>query len=133
MPLAKIYYRANLFDEKRLKGVSDGVQQALTEVLKVPVEDFYQLFFEFPENKFLHTPSFVGMHYSDELIIVEVTFISGRDKDTRLKLLKVINEHVVENAGISPDDLLIVLYEVPGENLSFGQGEAQRASIPASG
>ena len=36
---------------------------------------------------------------------------------------------MVAAAGISPDDLLITLYEVPGENISFGRGLAQRAHI----
>ena len=31
----------------------------------------------------------------------------------------------------SPDDLLIMLYEVPGENISFGRGLAERAHISA--
>jgi len=34
-------------------------------------------------------------------------------------------------AGISPDDMMIALYELPGENISFGQGEAQRANAIA--
>jgi len=34
-------------------------------------------------------------------------------------------------AGVSPDDMLITFYEVPGENISFGQGEAQRANAVA--
>jgi hypothetical protein len=32
----------------------------------------------------------------------------------------------------SRDDLLITLYEAPGENFSFGQGEAQRANAVLS-
>jgi hypothetical protein len=32
---------------------------------------------------------------------------------------------------VSPDDLMITLYEAPGENFSFGQGEAQRANAVA--
>jgi hypothetical protein len=43
--------------------------------------------------------------------------------------LKALNEKVVAAAAISPDDLMITLYEVPGENISFGQGLAQRAHI----
>ena len=31
-------------------------------------------------------------------------------------------------ARVSPDDLMITLYEAPGENFSFGRGEAQRAN-----
>ena len=36
---------------------------------------------------------------------------------------------VVAAADISPDDLVITLYETPGENISFGRGLAQRAHI----
>jgi hypothetical protein len=32
---------------------------------------------------------------------------------------------------VSPDDMLITIYEVPGENISFGQGEAQRTNVVA--
>ena len=69
------------------------------------------------------------MKYSDELVFLELTFISGRPKETRLGLLKELSERVVAAVGISPDDLLIMLYEIPGENVSFGQGVAQRAFI----
>ncbi|HEY2185965.1 MAG TPA: tautomerase family protein, partial [Xanthobacteraceae bacterium] len=81
-----------------------------------------------PKKRFLHTPSFVGMHYTDDLIVLEITFIQGRPKETRLARLKDINARVAVAAGLSPDDLLITLYEIPGENISFGQGEAQRAN-----
>jgi hypothetical protein len=67
----------------------------------------------------------------DDLILLEVAFISGRPKQTRLALLKGLNAQVVERAGISPDDLPIQLSEVPGENFSFGQGLAQRACVSA--
>jgi hypothetical protein len=51
--------------------VSGAIQAALMNTLRVPPEDFYQLIFEFPKKKrFLHTPSFVGMHYTDDLIIL---------------------------------------------------------------
>jgi organic hydroperoxide reductase OsmC/OhrA len=55
----------------------------------------------------------------------------GRSKETRLALLKDIHTRVAAAAGISPDDLMITVYEVPGENISFGQGEAQRANAVA--
>jgi hypothetical protein len=42
--------------------------------------------------------------------------------------LKDVNTRVAAAASMSPDDLMITLYEAPGENFSFGQGEAQRAN-----
>ena len=128
MPLAKIHILQGRYDEARIAKVSAAVQSALMNTLRVPPEDFYQLIFEMPKNRFLHTPSFVGMHYTDDLIILDVTFIQGRSKETRLALLKDINTQVATAANVSPDDMLITLYEVPGENISFGRGEAQRAN-----
>ncbi len=127
MPLAKIQVLEGQYDEARIAKVSGAVQAALMNTLRVPPEDFYQLIFEFPKGRFLHTPSFVGMHYTDDLIVLDVTFIQGRSKETRLALLKDINARVAAAADLSPDNLLITLYEIPGENISFGRGEAQRA------
>src|SRR6202023_1138218 len=84
MPLAKIHVVEGRYDEARIAKVSGADQAALINRLRGPPEDFYQLIFELPKNRFLHTPSFVGMNYSDDLIILEVTFIHGRPKETRL-------------------------------------------------
>ena len=131
MPIATIHVLEGRYDEARLGRVSRAVQDALISVLKVPPDDFFQVIHMLPRNRFLHPSSFLGMTYSDDLILLEVAFISGRPKETRLALLKELNAQVVERAGISPDDLLIQLSEGPGENYSFGQGLAQRAFISA--
>jgi phenylpyruvate tautomerase PptA (4-oxalocrotonate tautomerase family) len=131
MPLAKIHVLEGRYDQARISNISGTIQAALMNTLRVPLEDFYQLIFELPKNRFLHTPSFVGMHYTDDLIILDVSFIQGRSKETRLALLKDINTRIATAASVSPDDIMITLYEVPGENISFGQGEAQRAKAVA--
>ena len=132
MPLAKIHLLEGRYDQSRITKISGAIQSALINTLRVPPEDFFQLIFELPKNRFLHTPAFVGMHYSNDLIVLEISFIQGRSKEIRLALLKDINTRVAAAAGISPDDVLIALYEAPGENFSFGQGEAQRAKAVAS-
>jgi len=129
MPLAKIHVLEGQYDEHRLGNVSKAVQDALIGILKIPPDDFFQIVHVLPRNRFLHTPSFLGMKYSDDFIILEITFISGRPKETRLALLKELNARIVAGAGISPDDLMIQLVEAPGENFSFGRGLAQRASV----
>src|SRR5262249_16182757 len=131
MPLAKIHVVEGRYDEARIAKVSAAIQAALMNTLRVPPDDFYQLIFDLSKNRFLHTSSFVGMHYTDDLIILDVSFIQGRPKETRLALLKHINTRIATAAGVSPDDLMITLYEVPGENISFGRGEAQRAQAVA--
>jgi phenylpyruvate tautomerase PptA (4-oxalocrotonate tautomerase family) len=132
MPVAKIHALEGQYDEARLRKVSQAVQEALMSALGVPPDDFFQIIHILPRSQFRHTPSFLGLEYSDGLIVLEVTFISGRPKEKRLGLLKALNDGVVAAAGISPDDLMITLYEVPGENISFGRGLAQRAHISNS-
>lgn len=129
MPVAKIHVLEGRYDERRLGNVSKAVQDALISILKIPSDDFFQIIHELPRNRFRHTPSFLGLKYTDDFILLELAFISGRPKDTRLALLKELNARIVADAGISPDDLMIQLTEAPGENFSFGQGLAQRASI----
>jgi hypothetical protein len=129
MPVAKIHVLEERYNEARLGKVSSAVQNGLISALGIPPEDFFQIIHVLPRGRFLHTPSFLGLDYSDDLIILEITFISGRPKEKRLALLKALNDGVVAAAGISPDDLLITLYETPGENISFGRGLAQRAHL----
>src|SRR2546427_9812038 len=74
-----------------------------------------------------HTRSFFGLTYSDDLILLEITFIAGRPKAKRLALLKALNDGVVAAAQIAPDDLVVTLYETPRENIAVGRGLAQRA------
>ena len=131
MPIARIHVLEGRYDERRLGHVSQAVQDALISVLRIPSDDFFQVIHGLPRNRFLHSPSFLGMSYSDDLILLEVAFISGRPKETRLTLLKELNAQIVERAGISPDDLVIQLSEAPGENFSVGQGLAQRAYVSA--
>jgi hypothetical protein len=131
MPLAEIHVREGRYDGQRLAKLGEAIQGALEAVLKVPPEDYYRIIHALPPHRFVHTPSFLGLKYSEDFILLKLTFIEGRPKDTRLALLKELNKRVVAATGISPDDLSILFYELPGDNISFGQGLAQRAHISA--
>lgn len=133
MPLAKIHVLEGQYDEVRLGKVSQAIQNALIEGLGIPPDDFFQIHHVVPRNRYLHTPAFLGQKYSDDMILLELTYLTGRPKETRLALLKLLNQKVVGAAKISPDDLVIMVYETAGENASFGSGMAQRAHIAAQG
>lgn len=131
MPTAKFHVHEGRYDEARLAKLGEAVQGALEAVLKIPPQDYYRIFHILPPHRFVHTPSFLGLTYTEDFILLEITFITGRPKETRLALLKELNRRVVEAVGISPDDLSVLIYETAGENISFGQGLAQRAHISA--
>jgi phenylpyruvate tautomerase PptA (4-oxalocrotonate tautomerase family) len=129
MPVAKIHVHAGAFKDSELATIGTAVQAALEEVLSVPPEDYFRMTHVLPKGQVVHTPAFVGCKYSDRFVLLELTFISGRPKEKRLALLAALNRLVVEKAGLRPDDLVVLIYEMPGENISFGQGLAQRAHI----
>jgi phenylpyruvate tautomerase PptA (4-oxalocrotonate tautomerase family) len=131
MPVAKIYLLEGQYNEARLDKVSGAIHEALVGTLGIPPEDFFQFVHELPRSHFRHTPMFLGLAYSDDLILLEIAFISGRPKERKQALLKALNAKIVAAAGISPDDLRITLYEWSGENVSFGRGLAQLAGSPA--
>jgi hypothetical protein len=83
MPIASIHVLEGRYDERRLSKVSTAVQDALVSILNIPPDDFFQIIHVFPPGRFLHTPSFLGLKYSDDFILLELAFISGRSTDTR--------------------------------------------------
>jgi len=52
-------------------------QNGLISALGIPPEDFFQVIHVLPRSRFRHTPSFLGLSYSDDLILLEVTFYFG--------------------------------------------------------
>jgi hypothetical protein len=131
MPLAKVHVLEGQYDNTRPGKMSEAIQNALIEVLGAPPDDFFQIHHVLPRDRYRHTPAFLGQEDSDDMILLELTFITGRPKETRLALLKALNDKIVAAVKISPSDLVVLLYEIAGENASFGSGLPQRAHIAA--
>ena len=128
MPFVKIHVLEGRYDEARLDSVSNAIQQALRAELGTSPDELFHIIHVLQPVQFRHTRSFLGLNYSDDLIWLELTLITGRlAKDKRLGLLKALNDRIVDAAHISPDDLLITFFETAEENISFGRGFAQRA------
>src|SRR5260370_9917960 len=71
MPFVKIHVLEGQYNETRIGKVSSAVQDALITALGVPTEDFYQAIHVLPRGQFRHTPSFLELNYSDDLIVLE--------------------------------------------------------------
>jgi hypothetical protein len=69
------------------------------------------------------------MHYTDDLIVLDVTFIHGRPKETRLALLKDINTRVAA-AGLSPDDMMSCSTKFPARTSRLAK--ARHSAPPPS-
>jgi phenylpyruvate tautomerase PptA (4-oxalocrotonate tautomerase family) len=77
MPISTIHVPEGRYDERRLHKVSAAVQDAAITVLKVTSDHVFLIVHELPRKRFLHTPSYLGMKYSDGFILLEFATVSG--------------------------------------------------------
>jgi 4-oxalocrotonate tautomerase len=124
MPLIRISLREGKTEEYK-KAVSDGVHQALVEAIDAPAQDRFQVLTEYPAGGLIYDPTYLGIQRTDNIVIVQITFSTGRKLAQKRKLFKRMSEILAENPGLRPQDLMISLVEVAWENWSFGNGEAQ--------
>ena len=126
MPLVKV----NLLKGRSAKekdSIAASIQTALVSTLKVPDADRYQLFNEYDGESFRHTSGYLGMTYTDQLLIIEITFLEGRDDEVKKSLLAEINRNLVAAGVVRDDDVFVLITEIGRANVSFGKGLAQRA------
>jgi phenylpyruvate tautomerase PptA (4-oxalocrotonate tautomerase family) len=130
MPLVKVNLLAGRSAEEK-DSIAASIQSALVSTLEVPDEDRYQLFNEYDGESFRHTSGNLGMTYTDQLLIVEITFLEGRDDELKKSLLSEINRNLVAAGVVGADDVFVLITEIGRANVSFGRGLAQRAPVSA--
>lgn len=126
MPLVKInLLKGRSLEEKDT--IAAAIQSALVSKLGVPDDDRYQLINEYDAENFRHTGGYLGLTYTDQLIIIEIIFLEGRDDEIKKSVLAEINGNLVGAGVVGTDDVFIMITEIGRANISFGQGLAQRA------
>lgn len=126
MPLVKVHLRAGRSAEEK-DAIAAAIQRAIVEILHIPAADRYQLFTEYGAGDFRHTDSYLGLDYSDQLLIVEIAFVEGRSDELKKSLLAAINMRLVATGAVRAEDVFVVITEFGRANVSFGRGLAQRA------
>ena len=127
MPLVRIALPKGKSPEYR-KAVSAGVQRALVETFDVPKDDLFQVITEHgPGTEIVHAPRYLGIAYSDDLALIQLTVSDTRNLEQKKKLFRRIADHLAESPGLRREDIFINLVETKKENWSFGNGEAQYA------
>jgi phenylpyruvate tautomerase PptA (4-oxalocrotonate tautomerase family) len=129
MPLTKVHLRHGSTPEKR-RAIADAVHKSLVDILGIPEQDRFLVIVEYTADNFVHTPSFdlYELSYTDDLLMIEISFIEGRSDDVKKTLISELNARLTAAARVRTDDVVVVLYEVGRANVSFGQGLTQRAS-----
>lgn len=115
MPMTTItMLEGRTFEEKR--DILDGVHAALMSAFGIPENDRTQIIDE------IHPDNWDVVAGPDR-IIVEIKAFAGRSLDAKRALYKAI-VHNMGEAGIAPEDVFIIISDLPMENWGVRGGKA---------
>ncbi|MBV9221880.1 MAG: tautomerase family protein [Methylobacteriaceae bacterium] len=126
MPLTRVSMRLGTSPAYR-KAILDGIYQAMRETFDVPENDRFMVITEHEPDNLDHAASYLGIDYSDDLVLVQLTVSNTRSVEQKKALFKRIAERLGRDPGLRPEDVFVNLVEVAKENWSFGRGLAQYA------
>ena len=126
MPLVRIEYRKGIHNDLGNK-IGAIVYRSMVETINVPECDNFQIITEHEVNGLIYDPEYLGIHRSDEIIIIQITLNEGRTIEMKKEFYKIVAERLHKELGLSKEDVFINLVEVKKENWSFGNGVAQYA------
>jgi phenylpyruvate tautomerase PptA (4-oxalocrotonate tautomerase family) len=126
MPLVRIDLAEGKAPEYGIQ-IGQVVYQALVDDLNAPKNDLFQIITEHPKAGLQFDRNYLGVHRSDECIFMQITLNSGRTLEMKQRFYKAVADGLHEKLKLRREDVFINLVEVPKENWSFGNGEAQYA------
>ena len=127
MPLVRIDLVEGKSQEYRQK-VGEIVYQTLLDVLSVPNHDRFQVITEHSKSGLSFDRDYLGVHRSDDCIFLQIALNSGRSVELKQRFYKAIADGLHAGVKLRREDVFVNLVEVPKENWSFGNGEAQYVS-----
>jgi len=129
MPLVRIDLLEGKSEQYRAE-VGDILYQTLVDVLNVPEHDRFQVITEHAKANLPFDREYLGIHRSEDCIVFQITLNSGRSTELKQRFYQALADRLHEGVKIRKEDVLINFVEVPKENWSFGNGEAQYVTPP---
>lgn len=123
MPLVRISLR-----EGYRRASREAVRRAMVETINFPALDRFQVITEHSTSDLVYDPTYLGIERTDDVVFVQIALNAVRTVEQKRAVYARIAALLGENPGVRPQDVLISLVEVPRENWSFGNGEAQYAT-----
>ncbi|MBI2458487.1 MAG: tautomerase family protein [candidate division NC10 bacterium] len=127
MPLVRISLREGKAEAYR-RAIGEAVHRAMVETINVPALDRFQVITEHTPAGLIYDQAYLGINRTVDVIFIQITLNAGRSVEQKRALYARIVGLLAESPGVRPQDVLINLVEVPRENWSFGNGEAQYAA-----
>jgi len=100
----------------------------MLDVLNVPKDDRFHIITEHPKTDLQFDRNYLGVRRSDDCVFLQITLNGGRTVEMKQRFYKAVADGLHETLSLRREDVFINLVEVPKENWSFGNGEAQYAS-----
>jgi len=108
--------------------VSDAVYNAMVEVVNVPLHDKFQIVTRHAPDEIIYPEEgYLGIDYSRDIILIQVTWIGGRSTEVKKKFYRRIADEIHEKQQVRKQDIVISLVDSGREDWSFGNGEMQYA------
>lgn len=123
MPMVRIDLPQSI-DANTAQRIGETVHKAMVEVINVPQGDKFQVITRHPPGGLNLTSEYLGVRYSDNLILIQITLNQGRTLELKRTFYRRVANDVAE-LSLRKQDVFINLVEVPKENWSFGNGEMQ--------
>ncbi len=127
MPLVRISLREGKSEAYR-RAIGEAVHRPMVETINVPALDRFQVITDHSPSGLIYDPRYLDIVRTDDEVLVQTTLNAGRSVEQKRALYARISALLAENPGVRPQDVLVNLVEVPRENWSFGNGEAQYAT-----
>jgi 4-oxalocrotonate tautomerase len=125
MPLARIDL-TNSAPPERIRVVSEVVYNAMIDIADVPLHDRFQVITRHTADEIVYpAEGYLGLTYSPDIILIQVTWVAGRSTDVKKKFYRRIADEIHEKAGVRKEDVWINLVDTAREDWSFGNGDMQ--------
>jgi phenylpyruvate tautomerase PptA (4-oxalocrotonate tautomerase family) len=122
MPTFHAHIPAQKFSGEEKRALADALNLALHEAMGTPMDDRFVIISEHKDDELFIHPTFPDMKRSDKRMIVTVTTGASRTVEQKRKLAELVTRYAVEKVGVSQDDVTLMMYAIPLENMSFGGG-----------
>jgi phenylpyruvate tautomerase PptA (4-oxalocrotonate tautomerase family) len=103
-----------------IRAIADGVHRALHEVYSAPPDDRFQLIHQCQPGELIYDPDYLGIHRTDDIVIIHIVAGKWRDTPTKQALYKRVVELLAEKPGLRREDVQIVLSPNDRDDWSFG-------------
>lgn len=115
MPLITIELMTGTTVEHR-KAISDGIHEAMQEILDIPDDDRFHVFHELSEGNLVHEPVVFGIpRTTGRMLLITLSF-NERSPEQKNALFAALIRRLEEHAGVRRDEVLLRVLETAREN-----------------